>query len=82
MGPSSQASTATADYIDDQRFAELLKPIKDLTQNWEVSIEWINEKWMFYKSYSRLGLALVIVFLAFFGFVFFSHYSNTIQYVM
>ena len=23
--------------IDDPRLAELLKPIKDLTQNWEVS---------------------------------------------
>ena len=27
---------ASQNDIDDQRFAELLKPIKDLTQNWEV----------------------------------------------
>ena len=32
---SSQMSTF--DSIEDQRFAELLKPIKDLTQNWEVT---------------------------------------------
>ena len=36
MIPSSQMSTSES--IEDQRFAELLKPIKDLTQNWEVTI--------------------------------------------
>ena len=35
MIPSSQMSTSES--IEDQRFAELLKPIKDLTQNWEVT---------------------------------------------
>jgi len=29
---------ASQNDIDDQRFAELLKPIKDLTQNWEVPL--------------------------------------------
>ena len=33
MASQSQASQSD---VDDQRFAELLKPIKDLTQNWEV----------------------------------------------
>ena len=33
---SSQMSVSES--IEDQRFAELLKPIKDLTQNWEVNI--------------------------------------------
>ena len=33
---ASQTQASQSD-VDDQRFAELLKPIKDLTQNWEVS---------------------------------------------
>ena len=34
---SSQSQMSTSESIEDQRFAELLKPIKDLTQNWEVT---------------------------------------------
>ena len=37
MIPSSQASSIGVN-IEDQRFAEILKPIKDLTQNWEVPL--------------------------------------------
>jgi hypothetical protein len=29
---------STCGDLDDQRFAELLKPIKDLTENWEVPL--------------------------------------------
>lgn len=35
---SSQASSLGDSTCDDQRFAELLKPIKDLTVNWEVPL--------------------------------------------
>ena len=46
MGPSQGASaTAESTAIEDQRFAELLKPIKDLTQNWEVSFNRISFSW-------------------------------------
>ena len=31
-------SQASQDEVVDQRFAELLKPIKDLTANWEVPL--------------------------------------------
>eukprot|EP00092_Neocalanus_flemingeri_P017266 GFUD01018670.1.p1 GENE.GFUD01018670.1~~GFUD01018670.1.p1 ORF type:complete len:675 (-),score=216.95 GFUD01018670.1:180-2204(-) len=32
------SQSASQSDVDDQRFAELLKPIKDLTQNWEVPL--------------------------------------------
>jgi len=32
------ASQSASQDVDDQRFAELLKPIKDLTQNWQVPL--------------------------------------------
>jgi len=34
----SQSQAASQSDVDDQRFAELLKPIKDLTTNWEVPL--------------------------------------------
>ena len=39
----SQSQDST---IEDQRFAELLKPIKDLTQNWEVPLAEIMSQYM------------------------------------
>ena len=35
---SSQGPSSVLSFDDDSRFAELLKPIKDLTENWEVPI--------------------------------------------
>ena len=37
MASQSQNSQTSDSTVDDPRLAELLKPIKDLTQNWEVS---------------------------------------------
>ena len=37
MASQSQNSQTQDSTVDDPRLAELLKPIKDLTQNWEVS---------------------------------------------
>ena len=37
MDSQSQSGNSQNHSIDDPRLAELLKPIKDLTQNWEVS---------------------------------------------
>jgi len=43
MASQSQSQDST---IEDQRFAELLKPIKDLTQNWEVPLAEIMSEYM------------------------------------
>ena len=43
MASHSQSQEST---IEDQRFAELLKPIKDLTQNWEVPLAEIMSEYM------------------------------------
>jgi hypothetical protein len=35
---SQSSSSALSGNEDDQRFAELLRPIKDLTENWQVPL--------------------------------------------
>jgi len=46
MSSRSQQSQSQDSTIEDQRFAELLKPIKDLTQNWEVPLAEIMSEYM------------------------------------
>jgi len=38
MAPATQSQATQGSEVEDSRFAELLKPIKDLTQNWEVPL--------------------------------------------
>jgi len=45
MAPASQSQTQSSE-VEDTRFAELLKPIKDLTANWEVPLSQYLEEYL------------------------------------